>query len=83
MTGKINIENFIRQIVNPLYNEMGLDFIFMDDNGRPDRGRNVRRPTLLILCADEKFRKMVYKNLQKIGLDFWAGIKYGKNEIFS
>ncbi|CAH1983572.1 unnamed protein product [Acanthoscelides obtectus] len=43
MTAEIYEENVIQPIIQPLRNEFGNNFIFMDDNARPHRARRVQR----------------------------------------
>nr|CAH7725600.1 unnamed protein product [Callosobruchus chinensis] len=42
MTGAYYLQNIINAIVQPLRNEIGDQFIFMDDNARPHRTRTVQ-----------------------------------------
>nr|CAH7768001.1 unnamed protein product [Callosobruchus chinensis] len=42
MTGAYYLQNIINAIVQPLRNEIGVQFIFMDDNARPHRTRAVQ-----------------------------------------
>nr|CAH7747638.1 unnamed protein product [Callosobruchus chinensis] len=39
MTGAYDLRNIINAIVQPLRNEIGDQFIFLDDNARPHRNR--------------------------------------------
>lgn len=41
MTSRVYIESVIRPIIYPLRNNLGENFIFMDDNARPHRARTV------------------------------------------
>nr|CAH7741221.1 unnamed protein product [Callosobruchus chinensis] len=43
MTGAYYLQNIINAIVQPLRNEIGDQFIFMDDNARPHRTRAVQQ----------------------------------------
>nr|CAH7760128.1 unnamed protein product [Callosobruchus chinensis] len=43
MTGAYYLQNIINAIVQPLCNEIGDQFIFMDDNARPHRTRAVQQ----------------------------------------
>ncbi|CAH1987269.1 unnamed protein product [Acanthoscelides obtectus] len=43
MTAEMYEENVIQLIIQPLRNEFGNNFIFMDDNARPHRARRVQR----------------------------------------
>nr|CAH7726581.1 unnamed protein product [Callosobruchus chinensis] len=43
MTGACYLQNIINAIVQPLRNEIGDQFIFMDDNARPHRSRAVQQ----------------------------------------
>nr|CAH7719519.1 unnamed protein product [Callosobruchus chinensis] len=43
MTGAYYLQNIINAIVQPLRNEIGDWFIFMDDNARPHRTRAVQQ----------------------------------------
>nr|CAH7761230.1 unnamed protein product [Callosobruchus chinensis] len=43
MTGAYYLQNSINAIVQPLRNEIGDQFIFMDDNARPHRTRAVQQ----------------------------------------
>lgn len=42
MTSRVYMETVIRPIIYPLRNELGENFIFMDDNARPHRARTVQ-----------------------------------------
>lgn len=42
LTGDIYLENVIRPIIQPMREELGENFIFMDDNARPHRARRVQ-----------------------------------------
>lgn len=42
MTSQVYIESVIRPIIYPLRDELGDNFIFMDDNARPHRARTVQ-----------------------------------------
>nr|CAH7730295.1 unnamed protein product [Callosobruchus chinensis] len=44
ITGAYYLLNIINAIVQPLRNEIGDKFIFMDDNARPHRTRAVQQP---------------------------------------
>nr|CAH7729906.1 unnamed protein product [Callosobruchus chinensis] len=44
MTGAYYLQNIMNAIVQPLPNEIGDQFIFMDDNARPHRTRAVQKP---------------------------------------
>nr|CAH7738237.1 unnamed protein product [Callosobruchus chinensis] len=44
MTGAYYVRNIINAIVQPLRNEIGDQFIFMDDNARPQCTRAVHKP---------------------------------------
>nr|CAH7725957.1 unnamed protein product [Callosobruchus chinensis] len=43
MTGAYYLQNIINTIVQPLRNEIGDQFIFMEDNARPHRTRVVQQ----------------------------------------
>nr|CAH7715688.1 unnamed protein product [Callosobruchus chinensis] len=43
MTGAYYLQNIINAIVQPLRNEIGDQFVFMDDNARPHRTRAVQQ----------------------------------------
>nr|CAH7759965.1 unnamed protein product [Callosobruchus chinensis] len=43
MTGAYYLQNIINATVQPLRNEIGDQFIFMDDNARPHRNRPVQQ----------------------------------------
>nr|CAH7739329.1 unnamed protein product [Callosobruchus chinensis] len=43
MTGAYYLQNIINAIIQPLRNEIGDQFIFMDDNARPHRTRAVQQ----------------------------------------
>ncbi|KAL1489394.1 hypothetical protein ABEB36_014296 [Hypothenemus hampei] len=53
MTGEIYAENIVRAIIYPLRNEIGENFIFMDDNARPHRTRGVEQA-----LADGNIRRL-------------------------
>ena len=53
ITSRVYIDTVIRPIILSLCNELGINFIFMEDNARPHRARTVKR-----VHDEEKFAKL-------------------------